>query len=515
MESGSLLSSSPSLNYEEALAFWFGRINYEQRTPGPTDLKLDRMRTLIGLLGDPQEKLRIVHVAGSKGKGSTSAMLESILRQAGYRTGLFTSPHLCRVEERIQVNGMPIQPLELASLMEEIRVAVTKTEESGLDSPDPCQAVTFFEVATALGFLCFARQEIDVAIVEVGLGGRFDSTNVCNPLVSVITSISFDHTQQLGNRLSSIAMEKAGIIKSGRPTISGVTVPEAQKVIESTCAERNSDLQQLGRDFSYEYEPGIVGLVASGQGLVASEVGLPNYAPATSHWPLATMVQPSRVHVTTRQRTWPVMELGLLGEHQAANAAVAVACIEQLRESGLQVDDRAVQTGLKGVNWPARMEVLRFEPIVALDCAHNVASAQALVDTLRASFPPTRSEIEGNGTTSSQGTRQKDCLEKRLLIFAGSSDKDLAGILQVLTPPFAHVYLTRYSQSSRAVPVQRLAEILRQQSPTPFSLCETPVEAWRAARQAAGPDVLICITGSVFLAGELRPVILRDYGGQT
>jgi dihydrofolate synthase/folylpolyglutamate synthase len=489
MESGSLLSSPPSLNYDEALAFWFGRINYEQRIPLPTDLKLDRMRTLLGLLGDPQEKLRIVHVAGSKGKGSTSAMLESILRQAGYRTGLFTSPHLCRVEERVQVNGTPIQPLELAALMEEIRVAIAKMEEAGLDSKGSRQGVTFFEVATALGFLCFARREIDVAIVEVGLGGRFDSTNVCNPLVSVITSISFDHTQQLGNLLASIAMEKAGIIKSGRPTISGVTASEAKRVIESTCAERNSDLRQLGKDFFFEYEPGSVG---------KSETG----------------GQPSRVRITTHQRTWPVMELGLLGEHQAANAAVAVACVERLREAGLQVDDQAVQTGLKRVNWPARMEVLQFEPVVVLDCAHNVASAQALVDTLQASFPPTRSEIEGNGIPSSQVTRQ-DCLEKRLLIFAGSSDKDLTGILQVLTPPFAHVYLTRYSHSPRAVPVQQLAEILRRQSPVPFTLCETPAEAWRAARQTAGPDNLICITGSVFLAGELRPVILKNVERQT
>src|SRR5947199_8905929 len=162
MASGSLLSSSPSLNYEEALGFWFGRINYEQRTPGPTDLKLDRMRTLLGILGDPQEKLRIVHVAGSKGKGSTSAMLESILRHAGYRTGLFTSPHLCRVEERIQVNGTPIQPLELATLMEEISAAIAKMEEVVNEFSVSGQAVTFFEVATALGFLYFARREIDV-----------------------------------------------------------------------------------------------------------------------------------------------------------------------------------------------------------------------------------------------------------------------------------------------------------------------------------------------------------------
>src|SRR5260370_38446938 len=244
MESGSLLSSSPSLNYEEALAFWFGRINYEQRTPRPTDLKLDRMRTLLGLLDDPQEKLRIVHVAGSKGIGSTSAMLESILRQAGYRTGLFTSPHLCRVEERIQVNGALIQPLELAALMEEIRVAITKMERAGLDLSVSGEAVTFFEVATALGFLCFDRRDIDAAIVEVGLGGRFDSTNVCNPLVSVITSISFDHTQKLGNRLASIAMEKAGIVKSARPTISRVIPSHPQKVIKSPSPHRTPILWQ-------------------------------------------------------------------------------------------------------------------------------------------------------------------------------------------------------------------------------------------------------------------------------
>jgi dihydrofolate synthase/folylpolyglutamate synthase len=375
--------------------------------------------------------------------------------------------------------------MELTALMEEIRVAIAKMEEVGPDSSVSGQAVTFFEVATALGFLSFARREIDVAIVEVGLGGRFDSTNVCNPLVSVITSISFDHTQQLGNRLASIAMEKAGIIKLGRPTISGVTAPEAQKVIESISAERNSNLGQLGRDFSYHYEPGKVG---------KSEIG----------------GQPSRVQIITSKQAWPAMELGLLGEHQSANAAVAVACMEELREHGLLVNDRDLQVGLKRVNWPARMEVLQHEPIVVLDCAHNVASAQALVDTLRTSFPPTRSEIQRNGALSSLRISQKEILEKRALIFAGSSDKDLAGILQVLTPPFTHVYLTRYSHSPRAVPVERLAEILRQQSQTPFTLCATPAEAWRTAREAAGPDDLICITGSVFLAGELRPVLLKE-----
>src|SRR5262249_16882965 len=215
------------------MQFWFGRVNYEHKSPQVGDFKLERMRRLLSLLGDPHERLRIVHIAGSKGKGSTSAMLASILWRAGLAVGLFTSQPLVSVEERIQVDGRPIGRDELASLLGEIR---RKT-------PAPLEReLTFFEIGTALGFLHFERRRVDVAVVEVGLGGRFDSTNVCDPLLSVITSISFDHTQQLGNRLASIAMEKAGIIKPGRPTVSGVTTPEALRVIESTCQERNSHL---------------------------------------------------------------------------------------------------------------------------------------------------------------------------------------------------------------------------------------------------------------------------------
>jgi dihydrofolate synthase/folylpolyglutamate synthase len=210
------------MTYEQALAFWYGCINYEQRTPRPGDLQLDRMRGLLRLLGDPHERLRVVHVAGSKGKGSTAAMLAAVLGRAGYRTGLFTSPHLCRVEERIQVDGRPISPPELTALLGEVREAVAAAR--GAVEP------TFFEVATALGFLHFRRRRVDAAVLEVGLGGRLDSTNVCRPAVAVITSISHDHTQQLGDRLASIAREKAGIIKPGRPVVSGATAPEARAV---------------------------------------------------------------------------------------------------------------------------------------------------------------------------------------------------------------------------------------------------------------------------------------------
>jgi dihydrofolate synthase/folylpolyglutamate synthase len=447
------------MTHEQALAFWYGRINYELRPPRPGDLKLDRMRALLGALGDPQERLRIVHVAGSKGKGSTSAMLASVLGRAGYRTGLFTSPHLCRVEERFQVDSVPITADEFTALIAEIRPAVEE-----LDRQADGAAVTFFEIATALGFLHFVRRRVDMAVIEVGLGGRFDSTNVCLPLVAIITSISLDHTQQLGDRLESIAMEKAGIIKSGLPAISGATDAAARQVIEETARRRRAPLRQLGVDFTFQYEPGCV-----------------------EPW------QPPRARVITERRTWPVAELGLLGEHQAANAAVAVACVEQLQTDGLCIPDAAVTAGLATVSWPARLEVAGRRPLVLLDCAHNVASAQALVDTLVTSFPPAR-----------PGGR-------RLLIFAGSSDKDLPGMLRLLAPQFTHVFLTRYGNSPRSTPPEQLARILAGVADVPYGVYPTALHAWRAARDLAGPDDLICVTGSVFLAGELREAILRDW----
>jgi dihydrofolate synthase/folylpolyglutamate synthase len=439
--------------YEQALAFWYSLVNFERRVPQADDLKLDRMRALLALLDNPHDRLRIVHVAGSKGKGSTSAMLASIFQTAGYRTGLFTSPHLCRVEERIQVDGEAISPAELTALMADVRLAIEKM------SAGPGPPVTFFEAGTALGFLHFARRAVDVAVVEVGLGGRFDSTNVCRPVVSLITSISYDHTQLLGDRLASIAMEKCGIVKLGRPTISGATVAEARAVIERICRDRQSPLAQLGVDFRYKYEPGQV---------------------------TAESDRRPRAHIVTNRQDWPVMELGLLGRHQADNAAVAVACVEELRRQGLAVPDEAVAAGLANVCWPARLEVVQRRPLVVLDCAHNVASAQALVDTLLTSFPPAR----------------------RLLVFALSNDKDAAGMLRALAPHFAHILFTRYRLNPRSVPPEHLIELLRPIAAVPASACATPEEAWQRARESAGPSDLICVAGSVFLAGELRPLLV-------
>jgi dihydrofolate synthase/folylpolyglutamate synthase len=421
------------MTYEQAVDYWYGLVNYEKTPPQPDDLRLERMRALTVALGNPQERIRIIHVAGSKGKGSTSAMLAAILQESGYRTGLFTLRS------------------QLTSLLSETRRAVEATGDA---------APTFFEVATAIGLLHFARRGVDIAVIEVGLGGRFDSTNVCTPVVSVITSISLDHTQQLGNRLADIAMEKAGIVKFGRPVVSGVTASEARAVIESTCHERSAPLLQMELDFRYEYEPGQV---------VAGEEFLR---------------KKPRVRITTTRTTWPVMELGLLGQHQAANAAVAVATVEELRAAGWAIADSAVTAGLSGVCWPGRLEVIGTQPLVVLDCAHNVASVQALIDTLTTSFPPAR----------------------RLLVFAVSADKDLPGMLSVLAPHFEHAYLTR-THSRRHAPPDQLAAVWEAVGGGPCTVCAAAEDAWRAASAAARPGDLVCITGSVFLAGEMRPLI--------
>ena len=230
------------MTYDEAISFWYGRINYEVRSAGPLDLKLERMRALLRRLGDPQDRVRLVHVTGTKGKGSTCAMIASVLRATGYRVGLFTSPHLEHVEERIQVNGVPITRAELVACMGDVAPAVRAMEaEAGLPSP------TFFEIGTALGFLHFVRRRCEVAVIEVGLGGRFDSTNVCRPLVSVVTNVGLDHTAQLGNTLEEIAYQKAGIIKRRVPVVSGVTQDGPRAVVRAVAAEMDAPLWEVGR----------------------------------------------------------------------------------------------------------------------------------------------------------------------------------------------------------------------------------------------------------------------------
>lgn len=415
------------MTFDEALNFWYGRINYEVRAATPGDFKLERMTALLHALGDPHRRVRCVHITGTKGKGSTAAMLSSVLRAAGYRVGLFTSPHLSDVRERIQVDDSPIGRDELIARIMEVEAAVRAMEGGELPSP------TFFEIGTAIGFLHFCYRRCDIAVIEVGLGGRFDSTNVCQPLVSIISNVGFDHMAQLGNTLEAIAEQKAGIIKRGVPVVCGESQAGPREVIRR----------------------------------VAADVG----APLIAADPASSVAIP----------------LGLLGEHQRANAATAVAAIEQLRAAGLTVSNAAVRTGLREVHWPARIELVAERPMVILDTAHNVPSAEALVKTLRESFP-----VRG----------------RKSVVLAVSSDKQYPEILRILASFFDRFHLTRYGTNPRSVPPEQLGATLSAIAPgTPFALHGVSLDAWTAARTECTADDLLCITGSVFLAGELGAVI--------
>jgi len=440
--------------YQQALDYWFGRINYEQ-IGMPADLrelKLERMVALLKRLGNPHRGLNIVHIAGTKGKGSVAAMLAEVLCRAGYRVGLFTSPHLCRVEERVQINGRPITPEELTVLMNSIHTAALAVERNQGTHP------TFFEIITALGFLYFQQRQVDWAVVEVGLGGRFDSTNVCEPRLSVITSISLDHVQQLGNTAAEIAREKAGILKPGREAISGAADPSAEAVVAATARRVGAPLRTLDLDFTYCSEPAFVS---------------------------ADVIRRPRLTYQSATCEMTGLELSLLGEHQAANAAIVVAAVEALRRQGCPIPDSAVRDGLRHVVWPARLEVVSRRPMVILDCAHNVASMRALAATLKQSFPPTH----------------------RTVLFASSLDKDLKGIVSVLAGAFDEAVFTRYRSSRRGADPHELAALWCREGGGPHRVVPTPEEAWADVWPRLRHDQLVCVTGSVFLAGELSPLV--------
>ena len=434
------------------------RINYERFLSLPDAeeaFKLDRMRALLRRLGDPQDRLPIVHVAGTKGKGSTAAMMAAVLAAAGYRTGLFTSPHLDRVEERIVVEGEPCSPAEFAALVEEVRPAV-EALDSEAASKNPTEfGPTYFEILTAAAFCHFVRRKVDVAVLEVGLGGRLDSTNVCTPLVALIASISFDHVKQLGPTLAAIAAEKAGIIKPGVPVVSGVTAAEPRDVVRNIARQNGCRLAELGVDFDVEYHPP--------QRL--------DQAPAPARFDFRSPA--GHVHD---------IPLGLLGRHQAANAALVWATADELRHRGWTIPEAAVRQGLAAVRWPARVEVLSRRPTVVLDAAHNAASVAALVEVLAESFVARR----------------------RWLLFATTQEKDVRGMLEQLRGRFDNVIFTRYLNNPRGVPPAELQAVAAELGVTGMTVASTPAEAWELIHRGATPDDLICITGSFFIAAEIR-----------
>ncbi len=476
------MNASPTpCEYDAALAFLFGRIDFERQPAVPYRpgvFKLDRMRELLRRLDDPQSRQPIVHIAGTKGKGSTATMIASILSAAGVRAGLFTSPHLQRVEERFAVDGAACSADELIGLIEQIRPVVesmdrdarrsSATHHTGSTEP------TFFEITTAMALLHFVRSEVDIVIFEVGMGGRLDSTNVCEPAVSVITSIGLDHTEQLGNTLALIAAEKAGIIKPGVPVVSGVVKKEPRDVIRRIASAQRSRLIELKTDFDFVYH--LPGDHLPGDGNADRQ------RPTIDFKHLLSISKPD---AQTSDR-FTALPLSLIGKHQAANAAVAIATIEQLNRQGWAIGDTAVARGLAQTVCPARIEVLRQRPTVVVDAAHNVASIEALLQVLGESF--------------SAG--------HRILVFAATRNKDFTRMLQLAAPQFERIILTRYENNPRGVPTDTLRQAIRSSDTRDVHICSDPSSAWQLAKSLSTADSLICITGSFFIAAEIRSMIV-------
>ena len=463
--------------YQESLDFLFGRLNYERMGShkySTKDFNLGRMRKLLRLLGNPQSSVATIHIAGTKGKGSTSAMIAEMLTASGYRIGLFTSPHVKNYEERILIDGCQIESEQLIELVAKISQAVELMDhDPGSMSP------TFFELTTALAWMYFKQQNVDFAVMEVGLGGRLDSTNICEPQATVITNISYDHTALLGNTIEQITAEKAGIIKPGIPVISAVTQPEAILVLEKVCEEKQAPLYLLNRDFFWE-----------------SVTRTENKTPQSSIGSVPDELTHQVVQVKTPWSIIDDMPVSLLGKHQLINAALAITLVDSLRQQGTSLECNQMRAGMARLKWPARIEVVQKNPTVIIDTAHNGASMNALVNTLQECFSQTN----------------------RLLIFAATCDKDVREMLEILLPHFSTVILTQYLSNPRRIPVSEVFELtqsIQQENGNRSRIIVTtsPADSWLRAKECATSESLICVTGSFFIAAEMRELLLGTTDG--
>jgi dihydrofolate synthase / folylpolyglutamate synthase len=436
--------------YNQALDYLYSFVDYSLKhisELAKAEFNLDRMFALMEELGNPQKKYPIIHVAGTKGKGSVAGLCAAGLKAAGHKTGLYTSPHLWDYAERIQINGEPISHEGLIELVEEVKPAVAKIPK-----------LTTFEITTALGFLAFAKNDVNAAVIEVGLGGRLDATNIVMPKVSVITSLSYDHMAVLGNTLAEIAGEKAGIIKPGVPVVSAPQPQEALEVLERIAKEKNSPFILVGNDVKFE---------RLSSSLDGQSLRLSSFDPSTSSGrriPLST--QPHTIELT----------LPLLGSHQIENAAIAYTA---LQTSGIPISEEATQKGFSQVKWPARFEILRREPPVVIDSAHNRDSALRLRQTLDEYFP----EVPV------------------ILIFCALEDKDITGILEELKPRLERVVATR-ADHPRAPSAEWMAEQVKKVA-IPVEAVTPVAAALEHALELAGTQKLVLSAGSVAFAGEV------------
>lgn len=440
------------LTYRQALEAIFQRADYERgdRPPYPERVwRLARVEELLAQIGNPHRAYPSVHIAGTKGKGSTTAMIESILRTAGYRTGMYTSPHLHTFRERIQIEGAPISEEEVSAHMEELIPILRERPE-----------VTVFEIITALGMKAFQSRGVEWGVFEVGMGGRLDATNVLLPEVAVITSISLDHVNVLGHTLGAIAREKAGIIKEDRPVVSAPQQPEALEVIERTAAERSAPLTLVGRDWHWRYE----GTDGARQWLTIWRQG------------------------SERTPEYPHLELPLLGAHQLENATNAVAAVEVLRERGASIPREAVVQGLARVRWPGRLEVLGRNPLVVLDGAHNGYSMRRLMEAIDAYLPH----------------------RALYVVFGAGVTHNPAELLAEIAPRAARLVITR-SHHPKAASAEVLCAIARDLGSSAEAV-EPVSAALEAACAAAEAEDMVLVTGSLFVVAEAREAWAAQHG---
>jgi len=435
-------------SYKQAVRYLSEKTDYEKEKRlgyNVTTFNLNRMEKLLSLLGSPHKKIDTVHIAGTKGKGSTATMLAKMLEANDYNVGLYTSPHVVNLHERITVNSEMISEPEMLGLLNRVYAPVEKIAKT-----DPS---TFFEIMTALAFMHFVDTKVDIAVIETGLGGRLDSTNVIRPKVVGITSLSIDHHHQLGNTIDSIAKEKAGIFKRGVPAVTVQQEPAAMHVLKSQATAAKTPLSVTGDDIDFSYR----------------------FETSREHGPH------TRICLTTSTSKFEHLRVPLHGEHQAINCGLALAMLDKLKSGGYEIDNEKATKGLEGVSLAGRMEMICHDPRIMIDAAHNAASIRALIHAIGQNIP----------------------YDSMVMIFGCNNDKDVEGMLHQLQYGADKVIFT-HSNSAKAMSPEDLAEAYTEIC---GKMCQTATslgEALRLAKSAVSREDLICITGSFYLIGQAK-----------
>jgi dihydrofolate synthase / folylpolyglutamate synthase len=436
---------SQNRSYQDTIEYLYGLQKHGVK------LGLENPRALMQAMGDPHRKFPTVHVAGTNGKGSTSAYLAAMLQAAGYRVGLYTSPHLVSFTERIRINNRQIPEERVVALAGHVRDAYRDLPTPG--GPGTMNP-TFFEVTTAIAFRYFSEEQVEIAVIETGMGGRLDATNVITPLVSIITNIDIEHTEYLGDTLEKIAAEKAGIIKPGIPVVTAVRQPEVIRVIDQAARENNAAVHRLDADFSVQNISGRAEQIFDYQGMTDS---------------------------------YRHLGIRMLGLYQTENAALSLATVECLRKAGFSFPEPVIRQGLLEARWPGRLEYVARDPDVLLDGAHNPASAKRLAAAVEELRPHYREVV---------------------LVIGILGDKDVSGIVRELAPCADRIIVTK-PHYSRALDVRMLEQELSGMHRNVAS-ADTVASAIERARSGSAKNDLILVTGSLYVVGEARAALVRD-----